>query len=290
MNSSKSGTVKAVSPERCGPGPSSAIARRLTGLAIASLASSTEKGTDVGEVEESFGVGLGPVQSAADLGQSCADHDDGLLLLGSTMEGRDQRGELLLFHVLKFVDVHRQGRIRAPGGRADSLEEGQQSCSRSPLSARPASGCRSKPTSMSPNPTLTACAKPERARRPRCARSLAFSILERRRSESLSWGANMPGSDLSSRGLDAEGVDAGGLGVFFHPIQEHGLAGAPKAGQYDAFRRQASPDALEGYAHGVQCVRAAGEFGRPGAGSGSEGVPDRVHDTTSGISDLGNSR
>lgn len=73
-----------------------------------------------------------------------------------------------------------------------------RSCSRLPLSARPGSGSKSRPTSMSWNFIRRALAKPASARSPRRARLLAFSIRDSRSKATLISGASSAGNERLS--------------------------------------------------------------------------------------------
>ena len=95
--------------------------------------------------------------------------------------------------------MNRTTAVFAPFAAAPTCSRSElRSPSRSPLSARPASGSKSSPTSRSSYLNFSAFAKPARARSPRCARCLAASTWLSRRSASRSCGAKSAGSDLFS--------------------------------------------------------------------------------------------
>ena len=73
-----------------------------------------------------------------------------------------------------------------------------RSISKSPLSANPGSGSKSKPTSMSWYFTRRAPTNPARARKARCASCLAVSFLDRRNKAARNSGASIDGSERSS--------------------------------------------------------------------------------------------
>jgi len=85
--------------------------------------------------------------------------------------------------------LRRAGRIAGPVRRGDPGR---------PLSARPGSGSKSNPTSMSSYFTFSALANPASARRARCARSLACSLRESLSSDWRNCGARIAGRERFS--------------------------------------------------------------------------------------------
>ena len=79
--------------------------------------------TDLGKVEQAFGVGLCAARLAAKLRQAGADEDDGQFPLGRAMKRRDEGSELLLFDVLQLVDKEHERGSRGFCGLPHHLHE-----------------------------------------------------------------------------------------------------------------------------------------------------------------------
>ena len=88
-------------------------------------------------------------------------------------ERSDECRQLAFFHILRFIHKESQCCAGLLGRRRSGLQQRLQSCSESPLSAKPGSGSKSSPTSMSEYFTFSAFAKPARPRSARRAKSFA---------------------------------------------------------------------------------------------------------------------
>ena len=93
--------------------------RRHTGIVFGQRA-------DHRKVKQALGIRLGLAGPRQQLRQASANDSDGQLSLGTTVQGRDERGKLRLGHILQLVNEHDYGGIGAVRGQTDLLQQHSQ--------------------------------------------------------------------------------------------------------------------------------------------------------------------
>jgi len=77
--------------------------------------------------------------------------------------------------------------------------------------------------------------------------------------------------------FDAQGLDAGGLGILAHAVQQHGLADAAQPRHDDIGGMEAAKHPVHGDFGGFDQLLAAGKLGGAHTGAGAEGIAAGIH-------------
>lgn len=177
------------------------------------------------------------------------------------MQRGDQRGQLLLRHVLQLVDEKDQGRLAGLRGAAGRFQQGLQVVLEIAVVGQARLGV--EVDAHFKIGVLELQGLREAGQRAQAAGGEVLGRLPARQPQQgeaqLRRQHRRQGAALGR--FDADGLHAGGLGVLAHAIQQHGLAHAAQADQQHALRLTADADALGGDPHLLDQGIAAGELG-----------------------------
>ena len=233
---------------------------------------------DEGEVEQALGIGLGASHLPGQLRQARAHQHHRHLLLRAAMQRGDQRGQLLLLHVLQFVDEHHQrgaaGLGRAPRGFQQRLQVVLQVA----VVGQARFGLQVD-ADLDIGVLELEAAREAGQRAQRATAQFARLLRARQPQQGLAQLRGEDGRQRSAfRGLDAQRMQPRALGVVAHAVEQHGLADPAQSDHEHALGVAAGAHALAGDVHGAQQFVATGQFRRRRARAGSIGIGDRIHD------------
>jgi hypothetical protein len=189
----------------------------------------------------------------------------------------DERGELLLRHVLEFVDEDREGRVRSGRRRGRRLEQRLQVVLEVTVVGEP---CLRFLIEADLDVLVLHLERlGEAGERPQAAlREIGRARLTREpqeREAQLRREDGRQGPVL--RRLDADHLDSRRGGLLAHAIQQHRLAHAAKPDHEDALRRPTDPSAGDRDPDRLDQLVAAGELRGWGTGARCERIADGIH-------------
>ncbi len=236
-----------------------------------------EQRSDHGEIKQAFGIRLGVAHLPAQLGQTCADQNDGQLPLLGPMYCRDKGRQLRLLHVLQLVDEDRQGRVGRFGGQADLLKQRLQVVLKIAVVSQARFGLVVDTHLDIAESNLELAG--ETRQRTQTAHGVVFRGCDLAQAQQ---GLTQLRCDQRRKRtpfgrLDADRVESGRLGIHPDAVQQYRLANPAQANQHGALGWATDPGALERNAQGFAQVATAGKFRWRSAGSGGKGIADRVH-------------